>query len=350
MRLRSAHRRCRAGGAALRKATSTCKLDCRKRLQCRRQVASPGWSLCRCGCCIIKMHAQPAGCAAAAGIIAAAGNDRQQVAGVTWGAPAGSAVRLLACKFISSLGFGYTSGAGAALPNLHARAPAPALACVCMLAAVPYPAPCLPCLTAHQPLQPAAQDRRLALCPIPLDPPCAFPPTSLSAVSCFKYCRANGAAVISASWSAGGQSNPALEEALRDARAAGVLVVAAAGVPRLSSSQHPACRARCLVQALFAAACGLHRGHWGGRLGVARPRLAPLVGCCLPRPMGPSLPCPPGRQPRPGPVGRPHLPGSLWGRLRQRADRGIQRRHRRLGEQQQLRRAGGEGGRVDVEL
>ncbi|KAL4423262.1 hypothetical protein ABPG77_004531 [Micractinium sp. CCAP 211/92] len=103
------------------------------------------------------------------GIIAAAGNDRQQVAGVTWGAPAGSAVRLLACKFISSLGFGYTSGA----------------------------------------------------------------------VSCFKYCRANRAAVISASWSAGGQSNPALEEALRDARAAGVLVVAAAGNHGLDLSGDP---------------------------------------------------------------------------------------------------------------
>ncbi len=269
----------------MRKATSTCKLDCRKRLQCRRQVASPGWSLCRCGCCIIKMHAQPAGYAAAAGIIAAAGNDRQQVAGVTWGAPAGSAVRLLACKFISSLGFGYTSGTGAALPNLHARAPAPALACVCMLAAVPYPAPCLPCLTAHQPLQPAAQDRRLALCPIPLDPPCAFPPTSLSAVSCFKYCRANGAAVISASWSAGGQSNPALEEALRDARAAGVLVVAAAGVPRLTSSQHPACRARCLVQALFAAACGLHLEATGAAVWAPQgPALHPLSLAVYPDP------------------------------------------------------------------
>ncbi|KAL4436741.1 hypothetical protein ABPG75_003880 [Micractinium tetrahymenae] len=103
------------------------------------------------------------------GIIAAAGNDQQQVAGVTWGAAAGSAVRLLSCKFISNLGYGYTSGA----------------------------------------------------------------------VSCFKYCLDSGAAVISASWSAGTQPNPALEEAVAEAQAAGVLVVAAAGNHGLDLSEDP---------------------------------------------------------------------------------------------------------------
>lgn len=56
-------------------------------------------------------------------------------------------------------------------------------------------------------------------------------PANRAAVSCFKYCMDSGATVISASWSAGGQPNPALEGAVREARAAGVLVVAAAGGP-----------------------------------------------------------------------------------------------------------------------
>jgi hypothetical protein len=46
-----------------------------------------------------------------AGVIAAATNDRGQVAGLTWGPAAGSAVSLLACKFMTDQGFGYTSGA-----------------------------------------------------------------------------------------------------------------------------------------------------------------------------------------------------------------------------------------------
>jgi hypothetical protein len=46
-----------------------------------------------------------------AGIIAAAGNDLNQVAGLTWGSAAGSLVNILACKFISDAGSGLTSGA-----------------------------------------------------------------------------------------------------------------------------------------------------------------------------------------------------------------------------------------------
>ncbi|PSC70283.1 Kinesin-related 11 [Micractinium conductrix] len=94
-----------------------------------------------------------------AGVIAAAGNDGGQVAGLAWGAAAGSLVRLLPCKFISEQGFGYTSGA----------------------------------------------------------------------VACIDFCLASGADVISASWSAGSEPNPALEEAVRRTASAGVLFVAAAG-------------------------------------------------------------------------------------------------------------------------
>jgi subtilisin family serine protease len=36
-----------------------------------------------------------------AGVLAASADDGSQVAGLTWGAAAGSAVRLLACKFMS---------------------------------------------------------------------------------------------------------------------------------------------------------------------------------------------------------------------------------------------------------
>jgi hypothetical protein len=46
-----------------------------------------------------------------AGIIAAAGNDANQVAGLTWGSAAGSLVNILACKFMSDAGSGLTSGA-----------------------------------------------------------------------------------------------------------------------------------------------------------------------------------------------------------------------------------------------
>ena len=65
------------------------------------------------------------------------------------------------------------------------------------------------------------------LCALPAAPP----PPPPGAVACIDFCLASGADVISASWSAGSEPNPALEEAVRRTASAGVLFVAAAGEP-----------------------------------------------------------------------------------------------------------------------
>ncbi|EFN55753.1 hypothetical protein CHLNCDRAFT_134105 [Chlorella variabilis] len=61
-----------------------------------------------------------------AGIVVSSSNDDEQVAGLTWGPSSGSAVRLLACKFMSDQarelsGYGYTSNAVACLDYCLAR-------------------------------------------------------------------------------------------------------------------------------------------------------------------------------------------------------------------------------------
>lgn len=144
-------------------------------------------------------------------------NDDEQVAGLTWGPSSGSAVRLLACKFMSDQARELSVCQRAVLGRC-ARLPST------------LPPPGHP----WQAGRPAAGDEAAAAVHASSGQACAcclpqgYGYTS-NAVACLDYCLARGADIISASWSAGTAPNPPLEEAVGRAERRGVLLVAAAG-------------------------------------------------------------------------------------------------------------------------